>query len=108
MPSRLPRLLTPLLAGLLVALVCGADVPSAIGGSKANDSRFRQPVALAISPDGSRLFVANRKSGSLSIVALKDGRVVSEHGIAKGLAGLASLPDGRLLAIDCEGERCWS
>jgi YVTN family beta-propeller protein len=71
--------------------------------SKAEEARFRQPVALAWSPDGSRLYVANRKSGSLSVVDLKAGRVASEHDIAKGLADLATLRDGRLVAVDPEG-----
>jgi YVTN family beta-propeller protein len=71
--------------------------------SKADEARFRQPIALASSPDGTQLFVANRKSGSLSVVDLKESRVASEHDVGKGLADLVTLPDGRLLAVDREG-----
>ncbi len=81
-----------LLVGLSTDMASGDEV------------RFRQPVALASSPDGSRLFVANRRSGSLSIVDLNTGRVTLEFDVGKGLADLASLPDGRLLAVDREGD----
>jgi YVTN family beta-propeller protein len=84
-----------LLAGLFGGLASGEDAPPR--------SRFRQPVALAISPDGAWLYAANRRSGSLSIIDAKSGRVVAEHDVSKSLADLAVLPDGLLLAIDREG-----
>jgi YVTN family beta-propeller protein len=68
------------------------------------EARSRQPVALATSPDGSRLFIANRRSGSLSVVDLKESGVVAEFDVARRLADLATLPDGRLLAVDPEGD----
>jgi YVTN family beta-propeller protein len=87
-----------LLLACLAVPIQAAELPS-----KAEETRSRRPVALAVSPDGSRLFVANRRSGSLSVVDLKSGRVVSEQDVGKGLAALALLPDGRVLAVDRDG-----
>ena len=63
--------------------------------------RWRQPVALAIGDDGKMLFVANRQSGSLSIIDTATRRVLAEHDVGRGLSDLAILPGGRhLLAVD--------
>ncbi len=67
-------------------------------------SRFRRPVALVLSPDGTWLFSANRRSGSLSVVDPGSGRVVSERDLGRGLSDLAVLPDGRLVAVDRDGD----
>jgi YVTN family beta-propeller protein len=79
-------------------------VPNVVGGVAAGESglvRSRQPIALAFSPDGARLFVANRGSGSLSVIDTRGARVVSEIDVGRSLADVAALPDGRhLLAID--------
>jgi len=66
--------------------------------------RQRQPTALCLSPDGLRLFVANGRSGSLSVVDLKSAKVVAEHDAGRGLTDVAALPDEhRLLAVDQAG-----
>ena len=62
--------------------------------------QVRQPAGLCLSPDGSRLFVANRRSGSLSIIETQSSRVVAESQVGRGLADVAALPDGGLLAVD--------
>src|SRR5262249_23694619 len=63
--------------------------------------RLRQPVALAFVDGGKTLIVANRRSGSLSVVDVPARRVVAEHDVGRGLADLVALPDGRhLLAAD--------
>lgn len=98
MPASLPASMML----ILVALASVKDAPSA-AGSRSTEARFRRPVALVASPDGSRLFVANRRSGSVSIVDWNEGRVEAEFDVAKGLADLASWRDGRLLAVDREG-----
>ncbi len=59
---------------------------------------FRQPVALVIS--GDRLFVANRRGGSLSRIDTRTWDVLSEKLIGRSLSDLAVLGDDRLLAID--------
>ena len=99
MPSTKSTTMTLLLAGLAAGPASGAD-----DGPKAKAVRSRQPVALAASPDGDRLFVANRRSGSLSVIDAKRGEVAFEQDVAGGLADLAPLPDGRLLAVDPEGD----
>src|SRR3981189_734630 len=68
-------------------------------------SRVRRPTALAMGKDGSRLFVANGRSGSLSVIETSSARVVAEHDLGRGLADLAVLTDGRhLLAVDRAGD----
>ena len=63
--------------------------------------RVRQPVALAIADGGKTILVANRRSGSISVIDAASRRVVAEHDVGRGLADLAILPDGRyLLAVD--------
>jgi cytochrome c peroxidase len=63
--------------------------------------RIRRPEALALSRDGDRLFVANGRSGSLSVIDARLGRVIAEHDIGLGLADLTARADGRhLLAVD--------
>jgi YVTN family beta-propeller protein len=58
-------------------------------------------VALGTSRDGARLFVANRRSGSLSVIDLREQKLTSEHEVGLALADLAVLPDGRhLLVVD--------
>src|SRR5262245_60778016 len=62
---------------------------------------LREPTALCLSGDGTRLYVANGRSGSLSIIDPRAARVVSQHSVGRALADLALLPDGRhLLAVD--------
>jgi YVTN family beta-propeller protein len=63
--------------------------------------QLRRPVALAPSADGRWLYVANRDSGSLSVIDLAAGRVVAEHAIGKRLADVKCLPgSSRLLVAD--------
>jgi YVTN family beta-propeller protein len=62
-------------------------------------------VALAFSPDGARLYVANARSGSLSVIDPRAARVTAEHEVGRGLADVAPLPDGRhVLAVDRAGD----
>jgi YVTN family beta-propeller protein len=89
-----------LLSAVLLAPCCGvgADEPNSAGRSS---QRVRQPVALVIGEGGKALFVANRKSGTLSVVDTQGRRVVAEYDVGLGLADLGVLPDGRyLLAVD--------
>ena len=70
-------------------------------GSPPLARRLRQPVALAVADGGNSLFVANRRSGSLSVIDTTTRNVVAEFDIGRGLADLAALPGGRhLLAVD--------
>ena len=63
--------------------------------------QLRRPVALVESADGSKLYVANRDSGSVSVIDLAQRQVVAEHTLGKRLAHLVALPNSdRLLAVD--------
>ncbi|SIO31038.1 40-residue YVTN family beta-propeller repeat-containing protein [Singulisphaera sp. GP187] len=96
--------------GLTLLILAGAD-GWVHGGEPEPESepqqplvcQVRQPVGLCLSPDGSRLYVANRRSGSLSIVATQSGRVVAEPQVGRGLADVVAVADGRLLAVDRVG-----
>ncbi|HEX5104182.1 MAG TPA: YncE family protein, partial [Pirellulaceae bacterium] len=64
-------------------------------------TQLRRPIALVQSADGRQLFVANRDSGSVSVIDIGERQVVAEQAIGKRLADLAALPGSdRLLAID--------
>jgi len=63
--------------------------------------RLRQPVALVCADGGKTLVVANRRSGSVSVVDTAARRIATECEIGRGLAALALLPDNRnLLGVD--------
>ena len=63
--------------------------------------RVRQPVALVCADEGRTVVVANRRSGSLSVIDAAARKVVAEHDVGRGLADLALLKGGRrLLAVD--------
>ncbi len=55
-------------------------------------SRLRRPVAAELSASGELLYVANRRSGSLSIVDLERGKTVDEIDLGKQLSHLATVP----------------
>jgi YVTN family beta-propeller protein len=86
---------------LLLAPICGGD------GRLSKDAiqlpRLRRPVALALTDDGRRLYVANRTAGTISTVDTTAHSVVSEIQAGKQLADLVLTADGRqLLACDEE------
>src|SRR5262245_51737893 len=53
--------------------------------------QLRQPVALALA--GNRLFVANRRSGSISIIDVAKRQVTGEVPVGGRLSDLAVTPD---------------
>jgi YVTN family beta-propeller protein len=64
-------------------------------------TQLRRPIAVAESADGEHLFVANRDSGSISIIDLATNNVMAEHAVGKRLADLAAAPGtNRLLCVD--------
>ena len=76
---------------------------SAAAGFAANPSPLRRPIALELAEDGKTLYVANSRSGSLSVIALNSARVVQEISLGKKLSDLVRV-DGRpwFLATDEE------
>jgi YVTN family beta-propeller protein len=91
--------------GMWLALLALPGVVASLGAGPDLPSRVRQPVALSPSDDGSRLFVANGRSGSLSVIDVSTSRVASEIDLGRRLADVALLPGGsHLLAVDPEGD----
>jgi putative transposase len=62
----------------------------------------KSPMALALSPDGSRLYVANTDGGTVSAVDTTANNVVAiAIGVAPNPLGLAVSPDGSHLYVAC-------
>ena len=90
------------LMAVLIAPSGAIAVPPTPRGEEPT-SRVRRPVALALSGDGSALLVANRRSGTISVIDLPSRRRIAEHEIARGLSDLVPFPDGiHFAAIDPE------
>jgi YVTN family beta-propeller protein len=88
------------LAGLSFLLSTRADDSSS---KTASPVSIRRPVALALADDGKWLFVANRDSGTISVIDPAEARAVAEVPAGRKLADLAIAPDGRrLLAVDVD------
>lgn len=88
------RLACCLLVGVLVvsfSLATNTNQPT---------TRLRRPVALALSDDGSHLYVANRDSASISIIDTQKQALTGEVRIGRRLVDIA-VPDSRhLLGVD--------
>ncbi|MDA2937347.1 hypothetical protein MYX75_03675 [Acidobacteria bacterium AH-259-A15] len=72
-----------------------------------HQGHLRRPVSLVLSDGGRRLFVANRRSGSISVIETDALEVRAEIKIGKTLADLAHIPragagEERLLVVDEE------
>ncbi len=108
MPATRPKCAFALTRRLVVLALAAMPIsapPTSSGGEPASSrlgwSRIRRPVALVLSQDGGRLFAANGRSGSLSVLDTRRTRVIAEHDVGLALADLAARGDGRhLLAVD--------
>lgn len=81
---------------LLIAVLCGPAYPAAPASP-----RLRRPVALVEANDGKLLFIANRQSGTISVVDVMLRRPIGETQVGRKLADLAWVADQReLLAVD--------
>jgi YVTN family beta-propeller protein len=93
------------LGGALLAAILAGSPRTTCGedrGSSAKEAiRMRQPVAVVCTDGGKTVLVANRRSGSLSVIDAASHVVVAEHEVGRGLADLALLKGGRrLLVVD--------
>jgi YVTN family beta-propeller protein len=95
-PSRSRFVVAAALLGCLAlgGFLNSADRPADLA------TRLRRPVALVLADDGKQLFVANQRSGSVSVIDTAALRPVAEAAVGRRLADLAAAPDGRLLAVD--------
>jgi YVTN family beta-propeller protein len=57
-------------------------------------SGTRYPAGLALSPDGTRLYVAENLADSLAVIDLGTGAIVSRHGTERYPYGVAVTPSG--------------
>lgn len=89
-----------LMAGFLMVSVFAAGRCREPSGSRSIPARFRQPIALVVGDEGRRVFVANRRSGTVSTIDVEQGRVVAETVVGRSLADLVDDDDGRLLVVD--------
>lgn len=71
---------------------------SALTVVRAGEARYRQPVALATTADDRWALVANRRSGSISVIDLRDNQWFAEFDCGKTLSDLTLLP-GEKLAV---------
>lgn len=68
--------------------------------------RLRRPVSLQLSADEQQLFVANSRSGHVSVIGCKSGSVLQEANLGKRLSAIRITADGkRLLAADETGHQ---
>src|SRR5438094_6836645 len=75
----------------------------ALGSAAEIGPALRRPVARDPSADGNWLYVANRDSGTLSVIDLKSRQVASEHKIGQRLTDIAAIPGSSQLLIAAEG-----
>lgn len=103
-----PRPHTALTLAVLLAAVVGellaAPSPTPGEGSGVHErlplpARLRRPVALALSPDGRWLYVANHRSGSLSVIDTRRLQIHSELDLGGRLAEVVLLPRGDALLV---------
>jgi YVTN family beta-propeller protein len=67
---------------------------------------LRRPVAVVPAGKSPWLFVANRRSGSISVIDTKNLKAAGEFPVGKKLSDLAATPDARhLLAVDEEANQ---
>ena len=92
MPHRPERLALLLLAASMALSANSADADGPKGGGESD----RSPIALALSPDGARLLVANQTSGSISWVDTKLGKVLVEAKTGDRPGGVAISRDGNV------------
>jgi YVTN family beta-propeller protein len=82
-------------------LISARALPPANSANAAElETHSRRPVALSFATDRRRLFVANRRSGSVSVVDVEQKTVVDEFQVGRKLVDLVGLPRSRLLAVD--------
>src|SRR5262249_49062219 len=69
-------------------------------------SVLRRPVALVLAENGKWLFVANQRSGSISVIDTRILRAAAEVSVGRKLCDLVATPDERhLLAADEEANQ---
>lgn len=73
-----------------------ATVRRAVGATEEVD---RSPLMLALSPDGTRLYTANRTANSVTQIDTGSRRVLKETKVGAGPAGIAVSADGKTVFV---------
>ena len=87
---------------LLLIAVAGFTSATGIAAEESLAVQFRRPVAIAVSHGGTRLAIANQRSGTISLVDPQKKRVVLEAAIGKRLSDLIVTGDTRRLLVTDE------
>jgi len=91
------------LVGVPVSLM--ASEPAIAADSSLDEPIWRQPVGIASAPDGRFLYVANRKSGSVTVVDIATEKVAARFRVGGRPEGLARAATGRLAIPDSQLDR---
>ena len=62
------------------------------------------PEQLAVSSDGTRLYVANEDTETLSVVDIANGTVIAQVKVGEEPEGVTIRPDGKVVYVTCEGD----
>lgn len=79
-----------------------AQEASGTNGPSPKQEPDRSPVDLALSPDGSWLVTANETSDSVSLVSVRDQKVLDEIAVGHHPAYISPCPDGQTVLVSCE------
>src|SRR6266852_8692975 len=82
----------------LLASTSGAR-PEKSGSTDARSASYRSPIDLAVLPGGRFVLTANHTADSVTLIDLKDGKVVVEQACGRRPAAVAVSPDGRRAAV---------
>ena len=82
---------------ILLVLLTNGTLATAI---VAAEPRFRRPVAVSLDEANNLLYVANRDTGSISVVNTKQRQVVDEVDVGRELSDIALIDQDRLVALD--------
>ena len=81
-----------------LVVFCGSPLLAKTPANNLKDQKkLRKPIDLRLSKDNRWLYIANRSTGSISVIDAKSRKVVNEQPVGKQLTALAISPDGKLL-----------
>ena len=102
--SRQTTLLSLSLAVLAVCLLSGKAVRS--DAVRTTKGTIRRPCGLVLDEEGTTLFVAGARSGTVAVIDTESLQITGEFPVAARLSDLKPHPDGRrLLATDADSNR---
>jgi YVTN family beta-propeller protein len=84
---------------VIAAMVAAVLVMATRRASGAGEDLDRSPLMLALSPDGTRLYTANRTANSMSAIDTGSRRVLKEIKVGAGPAGIAVRADGKTVFV---------